>query len=313
MEQKTAAAGRMGRGMAATAALALAASGIAWADADLTSAKITLSPPSASVLVGNLLTLTATVTRDGQPVAGVPVYFKWIFFEPVRGSGAIITEADGTAKMSYTRTTAATDTIYATLDGDGGLLSTMPQSNTVRVTWYRFQEGMPLRGPSPRALKQQVAAELTALLPTFDKKHDKWLAAAIREVEACLADRLWADDDRLTVLGRWVFRHELNAIGGGIEKMLSDPSLDPGLRDAVQAAVDGLVAADEALALNALPEAMADAGHSRVAQNLIAAAAHHYRVALAVMKGGPKGRKTAIESFQNSWHASQKALGRSPK
>jgi hypothetical protein len=158
-------------------------------------------------------------------------------------------------------------------------------------------------------------AELTALLPTFDKNYDKWLEQSIAFVQESLTPAWWADDGHLTLRGWYVFDRENKAIADRLEKMLKNPSLDAGQRLVVQGAVDDLVAADEALALTALAEAIAGAGPDKKAQKEVVEAGKDYNKGLAIVAAGGDAKKVrkAISNFQDSWVHSQKALGRKPK
>jgi hypothetical protein len=166
---------------------------------------------------------------------------------------------------------------------------------------------------SPWTLKQAVVADLTELLPALDRNYDRWLREAISHVRLSLWPGCWADVTHLTLYGRYVFDHERQAIEGRLERMLADPSLDAAMRAVVQNAVDDLIAADEALALTALAEAMAGAGPGKKAQKELALAAQCYARGLAIATAGGPRVRDAIAEFQASWLHSQKALGRKPK
>ncbi|MFQ5604352.1 MAG: right-handed parallel beta-helix repeat-containing protein [bacterium] len=101
----------------------------------------------------------------------------------------------------------------------------------------------------PRNTKEDVIADLSSLLPTGDKKTDKCIKKAIKNLKASLVGKYWQDDSHLTKKGGKVFKKEKSAVKYLMK--IDDPPA------AVTDAIDALVETDRTLAQTAIDEAVA--------------------------------------------------------
>src|SRR5437870_7495681 len=131
------------RGLALVAAAAIALSVTALGQArferggralDVAPLTVTLSPASAVNPIGTPHTVTATVTNQGNPVAGATVVFRVTGANSATGSGT--TDANGIALFTYTGVQTGQDTIgaQATLV-DNGTVVGEGSSDPVTKTW----------------------------------------------------------------------------------------------------------------------------------------------------------------------------------
>lgn len=97
----------------------------------LAAGNISLAPVSATLATGASHTLTATVGSGGSPLPGVVVTFEVLSGPHTGVLGTATTGASGQASLSYTGTTAGTDTVVARFT-DGAITQT---SNEVTVVW----------------------------------------------------------------------------------------------------------------------------------------------------------------------------------
>ncbi|MCK4355890.1 right-handed parallel beta-helix repeat-containing protein, partial [Candidatus Bipolaricaulota bacterium] len=119
--------------------------------------------------------------------------------------------------------------------------------------------GGPCNSDTPRGAKLIVVDNLQRLLPTGDKKTDHRIEEAIKHINKSLDPNLWETDSTLTKKGKKVFEEEKKAVKelGKIVKAEGDYAAD------AQAAIDTLVAADEALAQTAIDDAIAGGGDAK--------------------------------------------------
>ncbi len=180
----------------------------------------------------------AMVTLDGSGSSDAntdPLTYAW-------------TWADGTAAgVGPTILLPLGETAITLVVNDGELDS---QPDTVAITVVR---------PAPRPLKRLVASYLTERLNAIGAT-DRWtsnlLTEAIKHVQNSLEPRLWQDDAHVTADGKRVFNEEQEAVRC-LNRILANPSADPEVLADVRAAVDDLVAADEAIVLTDMALAMA--------------------------------------------------------
>jgi hypothetical protein len=94
---------------------------------------ITLAPPTATLVVGNTHSVTATVSDTlNAPAPGVTVDFSVTAGPNVGVTGQAVTAADGTATFSYPGTNGTgTDTISASFNNGAATITAIP----VTVTW----------------------------------------------------------------------------------------------------------------------------------------------------------------------------------
>jgi len=122
--------------------------------------------------------------------------------------------------------------------------------------------------PAPRVAKQGVISDLSALLPTGDKKTDHGIEEAIKHIEKSLDDRYWVDDNHLDSKdGNRVFDEEKKAVKE-LKHLMDKKDTPQGVKDVCQAVIDKLIDADDILAHTAYDEASAYAGDPKVAKEL---------------------------------------------
>ncbi|MCB8927384.1 MAG: CIA30 family protein [Ardenticatenaceae bacterium] len=165
---------------------------------------------------------------------------------------------------------------------------------------------VPAIGPSPAAVKAQVIADLSALLPTGDNLVDGWLGKAITRLEQSQSDNYWLNDYYLaTDDGKRVFDRDRQAI---LELMKVTGSNET----AVQTAIDQLLAAENTLATLALQQAVANDGQAywigraeaelanaeaQIATGNYDKAARHYRDAWHYAGKAVQGMELAAPTF----------------
>jgi len=96
--------------------------------------KLTLAPPTATNIIGSSHTVTATLTANGNPLAGRQIIFA------VSGanttSGSATSDASGNATFTYAGTNPGTDTITACADiNNNGLCDPEEPTATATKTW----------------------------------------------------------------------------------------------------------------------------------------------------------------------------------
>jgi hypothetical protein len=96
--------------------------------------KLTLAPPTSTNIIGSSHTVTATLTANGNPLAGRPILFA------VSGanttSGSATSDASGNATFTYAGTNPGTDTITACADiNNNGLCDPEEPTATATKTW----------------------------------------------------------------------------------------------------------------------------------------------------------------------------------
>ena len=93
---------------------------------------VVLSPTSSTNPIGTQHTLTATVQDDnGMPISGVTVHFEVTSGPNAGPLGDVVTDVNGQAQITYTSSTAGTDTIVASFTDAQGLHT----SNEATKTW----------------------------------------------------------------------------------------------------------------------------------------------------------------------------------
>jgi len=152
---------------------------------------------------------------------------------------------------------------------------------------------------SPMKAKQQVVADLSALLPTGDTETDSRIEKAIQRVEDSLNPDYWTSDSTLDPEhGDRVFDRERQAVielekvakGGG---PAAGASLD---------AIFDLIGADQQLAGLAIGEAIAAGGD----QTEIDKALEEYAKAMDAIADGDYAK--AVEHYRKAWQNAIKAL-----
>jgi hypothetical protein len=126
-------------------------------------------------------------------------------------------------------------------------------------------------GGTPKGSKVSVVSDLSALLPTGDKKTDHCIEKAIEHIQRSLnidpkhpekepEHPIWLDETTLDPKhGKKVFDEEKKAVKE-LEHIIKDKKAAQDVKDACQAAIDALVAADKALAQTAIEEAIEAGG-----------------------------------------------------
>jgi hypothetical protein len=150
----------------------------------------------------------------------------------------------------------------------------------------------PCAPPTPMDAKMGVLDGLSALLPSGDKKTDKRIERAIKDINRSLEGDLWETGSTLTRKGKRVFYRERKAVRG---LMKIAPLADPAILE--------LVAIDAALAQIAVDEAVADCVDP--CKFLDKAQAEMTNAEEASAEGEPDD---AINHYKKAWYFSQKAL-----
>ena len=129
-------------------------------------------------------------------------------------------------------------------------------------TWFdQVRTEAEIELPTPRSQKTQAHDDLQALYPTGDKQTDQRLAKAIQRIDTSLDDRYWASDTDLDERrGYHVFRLERQAAN----ELMKITKRGGEYAEEAQAAIDLLVAADQALAQAAIDTAIAGDGNGRL-------------------------------------------------
>src|SRR5262249_37833605 len=142
-----------------------------------------------------------------------------------------------------------------------------------------------------RGDKRDAVDTLLSVLPTGNKQQDAKLNSAINHLTKSLDPKLWIDDSHLTMGGSAVFREEKLAV----DSLTAIPSPSAAVSDAIDSAIESLIAADRALAMTAIDEAALVGGH---AQKLAQAEAEMEKAARELEKNHPS---QAIIHYGNAW------------
>jgi len=139
----------------------------------------------------------------------------------------------------------------------------------------------------PRVIKQNALAELESL-EVDNKKDQKRIEKAKKEIEKSLEDKLWDDDSSLTFLGKKVFSHEKKAI----------QELDKVKSVNVSGVMNSLVSADMILAQLAIDKIPTDTDDKKINKNL--------KKAIKEMKNAQKNidknkLDKAIDNYKKAW------------
>ena len=138
---------------------------------DLIDLTLSLLPSSASNLVGDGHTATATVTVDGSPVAGALVSFLVTSGPNTGDTDTATSDASGEAGFSYTGDGGAGSdaiTAWLDLDGDGAVDADEPQA-TAAKDWLALGDLGIAAAPSSDSNPVGTAHTVTATLsPAFD-------------------------------------------------------------------------------------------------------------------------------------------------
>lgn len=114
-----------------------------------------------------------------------------------------------------------------------------------------------LASQTPKELKQTALSSIQSLEPT-----DKWLEDRINKatehIERSLAEKLWENNNHLTLKGKKVFKEEKKA-AKELKKVLKEKNADEYVKSAAMGALNLLVDADKLLAQTAIEEAIAEA------------------------------------------------------
>jgi len=122
----------------------------------VSTANVSLVPPSATNPTGSIYNATATVTDGaGSPLANMNVTFRITSGPNAGKTGTGISAANGTTYFAYTSSVAGTDTIVASVIGAGG---NAIQSNSVLATW----EAPIAIALAPATATQQLGSTYTA-------------------------------------------------------------------------------------------------------------------------------------------------------
>jgi len=188
--------------------------------------------------------LPGNITRQATSNAGAVVTFVATAQDSVSGSLPVTClPASGSTFPIGTTVVNCSAT-----DGNG---NTATGSFTAAVT-----------SPSPRQIKQQVLADMNALLATLtDKEDKKKLEKAIDDLADSLNPSYWVDDNHLQPKkGQKVFNNEQDSVDV-LAKLIKDKkSVIPDAT--LQGFIDRQVAADRTLALTEINEATAAHGDS---------------------------------------------------
>lgn len=139
----------------------------------------------------------------------------------------------------------------------------------------------------PRIIKQNAFAELESL-EVDNKKDQKRIEKAKKEIEKSLEDKLWDDDSSLTFLGKKAFSHEKKAIKElGKVKFVN-----------VSGVMNSLVSADMILAQLAIDKIPTDTDDKKIDKNL--------KKAIKAMKKAQKNidknkLDKAIDHYKKAW------------
>jgi uncharacterized repeat protein (TIGR01451 family) len=247
--------------------------------------------------------ISVAPTGDTAPVTVSVVDHSLTVTKAGTGSGMVTSSPAGIdcgATCSASFASGTTVTLTATPDagstftgwsgactGTGPCTVTMDQDRAVTAT---FDSGP----PDPRVLKQDAVASLRALLPTGDRRTDRKIEQAIKEIEDSLDPQLWLDDSHLTDKGKKVFHEEREAANKLMQ--IKDPPA------VVASVLDTLVAADQALARTAIDEATAAGGDPRK----LADAEEQMAKASEEIGNGRLAR--AIMHYGRAWNKAQKAV-----
>ena len=142
--------------------------------------------------------------------------------------------------------------------------------------------------------KAHQAVELSALLPTGNRRDDNRIAKAIESIEDSLNPAYWVDDFHLTDEGNKVFDEEKKAV----KDLMSVNG--PAETDA-QAVIDVLVDADQTLAATAIADAVAAGGDERSIEKA------EQQMAAALDDLAWDRPDKAIDHYKKAWHFAQKA------
>ncbi|HEY7789968.1 MAG TPA: MBG domain-containing protein [Vicinamibacterales bacterium] len=210
------------------------------------------SPNYTISFVNGLLTVTQatlTITADNQTKwfdAAVPAL-------TVTYSGFV--NGDTPASL----TTPVTVTTTAQTLSPSGTYPIVPGGATDPNYTINFVNGT-LTVLGLQQVKSTARAALAALEPTGDRQLDHELDEALRDIDASLEPRLWADDSHLTAQGQKVFVEEQQAVRELEEQFRRAPA---SLSATLTAQADVLVQVDRALAQSAVDEAVAAGIDSR--------------------------------------------------
>ena len=191
-----------------------------------------------------VLTLPANITVQATSAAGAVVTFVATAQDTVNGALPVTC-------IPASGSTFPIGTTVVNCNATDGSNNTATGSFTVTVT-----------SMSPRQIKQQLLADMNALLATITNNVDKKkLSKAIDDLEDSLNPSYWVDDNHLQPKkGQKVFNNEQDSVDVLADLIKNKKSIIP---DAIlQGFIDREVAADRALALTEINEATAAHGDS---------------------------------------------------
>lgn len=148
-------------------------------------------------------------------------------------------------------------------------------------------------------VKASARAAIAALKPTGSRELDHELDEALRDLDASLEPRLWADDSHLTAQGQKVFEEEAQAVRELEEQFRRAPA---SLSAALEAQADVLVKVDRALAQVEVDEATAAGADARRLADASADILEGDRT--LVRKDGDD----AIRRYKDAWQDAEQAL-----
>ncbi|MEJ2748695.1 MAG: carbohydrate binding domain-containing protein, partial [Anaerolineae bacterium] len=156
-------------------------------------------------------------------------------------------------------------------------------------------QAVPAVGPSPAAIKAQVIADLSALLPTGNKQDDHRIEKAINRLEQSQNENYWLNAYYLVeTQGKHVFDRDKQAI----QELMKVTTAE----DAAQAAIDQLLAAEGTLVDLAIQQAIANEGRAdKITEALIEQAN-----AEAAIAAGDYDEAAA--NYREAWHNASKAI-----
>jgi hypothetical protein len=240
-----------------------------------------------------------TITGNGRRGIGlynilgcdtITINFNNIHDNTPQGVWAYGCDADVNATCNWW---GATDGPSGNGPGSGDAVS----ANVTFAPWLTAPApGGPCNGGTPRGTKQVVISNLSALLPTSDKKTDDRIEKAIEHINKSLDSNLWETDSTLSKKGKKVFEEEKKAV----HELMKIDAPD------VSAEIRALVSADETLAQTAIEEAIAASGD----QKEIDKALKEIDKAQEEIDKGHFDK--AIEHYKKAWHHAQVAMKKMP-
>jgi hypothetical protein len=244
----------------------------------------TISVPEGTAVTDNA-TLTGTNASKATGKVSYNVYSDKACTKEITSAGAV--EVTGGKVPASSAKTLPSGTYYwqASYSGD----EANEKSSSACGSEVETVEGG--ASATPRLAKQELLADLEALVPSGNRDADRRIAKAVRDIKESLAPKLWIDDSHLTAKkGEEVFEEEREAI----EHLRN-------LKGAAAGAVAGLVVElveiDRTLAKTAIDEAKDPKAIAKATKEMEKAAEE-------IAESEPN---SAIEHYQQAWETATKA------